>query len=174
VKIALAVHTPWTLAADTEAVAEAVQLPHPPTSAAVQRAHQVPGDWVVAHPQRREPVGGVQGTQRLAITRTISLRPSASEVEAHIGLSLLTGEHREVDRGSDEPLCKPAVSSSMPRASAVLVSSGVGPGNAETSPRASVQTEVARQRAPSPISPPLRFIAISPAKSGRSVRRAAS
>lgn len=50
VKLELVVSTVETLRAHTEAVAQAVQLPHPTWRPAVQREHQVPGDRVVTDP----------------------------------------------------------------------------------------------------------------------------
>ena len=58
-KIDLVVHTPWTLAADTEAVTEAVELPHSAPRTPVQGQHQVSGYRIVTDSGGSDPVGGV-------------------------------------------------------------------------------------------------------------------
>jgi hypothetical protein len=73
-KISLVLHTPWTLAADTEAVTQAVQLPHPSPGTPIQREYQISGHGVGPDVLRRHPVHGVQALDRLPITITLGLR----------------------------------------------------------------------------------------------------
>ena len=98
VKIELVVHTPLTVAADTEAVTQAVQLPRPAPSPPVQDAHQVPGDRIIAESGRRDPVGGVQMPDRLAVPVPLSLRPGSCEVEVQRRDAVLAAEGVQVDR----------------------------------------------------------------------------
>jgi hypothetical protein len=66
VKIELVLHTPWTLAADTEAVTQAVQLPHPAPGSPVQGEYQVSGQRVAADALRCDAVGCVQVADRIS------------------------------------------------------------------------------------------------------------
>jgi hypothetical protein len=58
-KIELVVHTAWTLATNTEAVTQAVQLPHPTLGAAVQCEYQVAGQRIAADALRCDAVSRV-------------------------------------------------------------------------------------------------------------------
>jgi hypothetical protein len=94
----LAVHTSWTLVPDSEAITQPVQLPHPPASAPVQGDHEVSGDRIVAHPKRREPVGGVERTQGLTVPVALGLRLRSCEVKVQRCDAVLTTQGRQVDR----------------------------------------------------------------------------
>jgi hypothetical protein len=56
----LVVYIPLTLAADTEAVTQAVQLPRPALSPPVQDDHQISRDRVGSDPLWCDAVGGIQ------------------------------------------------------------------------------------------------------------------
>jgi hypothetical protein len=82
VRSALIVHTPWTtLAADAEAIAQAVQLPDSPPCPAVQGEHQVAGDRIVTDSGGRDSIGGVEVPDRFVVPVALCLCPGSCEVE---------------------------------------------------------------------------------------------
>ena len=80
-KSTLALHVPLNWPADTEAVTQAVQLPHLPLRALVQRREKVTCDRVWSDQLRRDPVRGVEVSDRIPVTLVALLGQRPGEVE---------------------------------------------------------------------------------------------
>ena len=79
----------------SEAVKQAVQLPHPAPRPPVQRGEQLPGDRDVANPLRGDPVGDIQVPQRLAVSVATVLGVGAGQIEVQHALAVRRAEHPE-------------------------------------------------------------------------------
>lgn len=69
------------LAADTEAVTQAVQFPRPAPNPPVQGEHQFPGYRIVTDAGRGDPIGGVQVSDRFTVPVAFGLRVATGEIE---------------------------------------------------------------------------------------------